>query len=125
WAVQKKKEGKIRYLGFSMHDTIDLLNELLALHDWDFVQIQYNYLDTEGEPGTKGYEELVKRNIPITIMEPLKGGVLVNIPENLTKPFRDIGMSNQEIAFRWIAEKKGILTVLSGMSSIEQTEDNL
>ena len=73
WAIEKKNQGKIRYLGFSIHDTTTLLNELLPLYDWDFIQIQYNYIDTEGEPGTSGYEELVKRNIPIIIMEPQIG----------------------------------------------------
>ena len=125
WADEKKKQGKIRFLGFSMHDTNDLLKELLALYDWDFVQIQYNYLDIDGEPGTAGYEELVKRNIPIIIMEPLKGGVLANIPEHRCKPFKDLGISNQEMAFRWIAGKQGIMTVLSGMSDMAQTTDNL
>ena len=125
WAAQKKKEGRIRYLGFSMHDSVDLLRNLLDMHDWDFVQIQYNYLDTQGEPGLKGYEELLRRNIPMTIMEPLKGGALVNLPDRITQPFRTLGVSNQEIAFRWLAEKKGILTILSGMSTLEQTLDNL
>ena len=125
WAMEQKKKGKIRFLGISMHDSNGLLKELLDLCDWDFVQIQYNYLDTEGEPGTEGYEELLRRGIPMTIMEPLKGGVLVNIPPALSLPFRKLEKTNQEMAFRWIAEKKGILTILSGMSTMEQTVDNL
>lgn len=125
WAIQKQKEGRIRYLGFSIHDSIGLLRQMLDMHDWDFVQIQYNYLDVQGEPGRAGYEELLRRNIPITIMEPLKGGVLVNLPSGLAQPFRQIGATNQEMAFRWLAEQKGILTILSGMSTLEQTRDNL
>lgn len=125
WALEKKKEGKIRFLGLSMHDTNDLLLKLLDLNDWDFVQIQYNYLDTEGEPGKTGYEELLRRNIPMIIMEPLKGGVLVNLPEHITKPFQELGKSNPEMGLRWIGEKEGIVTVLSGMSTLEQAKDNL
>ena len=125
WAIEKKNQGKIRYLGFSIHDTTALLNELLPLYDWAFIQIQHNYIDTEGEPGTSGYEELVKRNIPIIIIEPLKGGVLANIPPHMAEPFSALGKSNHSFSFRWLMEKEGLLTILSGMSNLEQTLDNL
>lgn len=125
WALKKKAEGKIRYLGFSIHDTDLLLKELLDFHSWDFVQIQYNYLDTEGEPGKKGYEELVKRGIPIIIMEPLKGGVLANIPNKQAEPFLRLNKSSHSLSFRWLLQQKGIMTVLSGMSDLAQTKDNL
>lgn len=125
WAIQKKKEGKIKYLGFSIHDDYDFLLEVLKQYDWDFAQIQFNYLDLEDNPGEKGYLELLKRDIPIIIMEPLKGGLLSDIPDNIAAPFRELGGSNVSYAFRWLAEKQGIVTVLSGMSNMQQLEQNI
>ncbi len=125
WAIQKKKEGKIKYLGFSIHDDYDFLLEVLKQYDWDFAQIQFNYLDLEDNPGEKGYLELSKRNIPIVIMEPLKGGLLSDIPDNIAAPFRELGGSNVSYAFRWLAEKEGIVTILSGMSNMQQLEENI
>lgn len=125
WAIQKKKEGKIKYLGFSIHDDYDFLLDVLKEYDWDFAQIQFNYLDLEDNPGEKGYNELVKRNIPIIIMEPLKGGLLSDIPDNIAAPFRELGNSNVSFAFRWLAEKEGIVTILSGMSNMKQLEENI
>ena len=124
WAIQKKKEGKIRYLGFSIHADYDFLLDVLKDYDWDFVQIQLNYLDTDDNPGLKGYEELAKRGIPVQIMEPLKGGVLTDLPDTVTAPFAKLGGSNASFAFRWLAEKPGIGVILSGMSSMEQVEAN-
>ena len=125
WAIEKKKQGKIKYIGFSIHDDYETLLEMLDLYDWDFVQIQYNYMDINDAPGQKGYEELRKRNIPIMIMEPLKGGILADISENLNKPYRDLGGSNVSYGFRWLAEQEGIATILSGMSSMQQLKDNI
>lgn len=124
WALEKKKQGKIKYLGFSIHDTDALLLKMLELCDWDFVQIQYNYMDIVHEPGKVGYDILRERNIPIVIMEPLKGGMLAQIPAGLDKPFTDLGGCNVSYAFRWLAEQEGIMTILSGMSDIAQTEQN-
>ena len=125
WAIQKKKEGKIKYLGFSIHDDWETLVDVLSLYDWDFVQIQYNYMDQNDAPGQKGYEELVKRNIPIIIMEPLKGGILADIHPSLTKPFQNLGGSNPSFGFRWLAEQKGIATILSGMTHMNQLVQNV
>ena len=125
WAIKKKKEGKIKHLGFSIHDDYDFLLEVLKQYDWDFAQIQFNYLDLDDNPGEKGYNELVKLNIPIIIMEPLKGGLLSDIPDNIAAPFRELGGSNVSYAFRWLAEKEGIVTILSGMSNMNQLEENI
>ncbi len=125
YAIELKKQGKIKYLGFSIHADHDFLNEMLALHDFDFVQIQYNYLDENDAPGKAGYEELVKRNMPIIIMEPLKGGLLSDIPDAVTGPFKELGGSNVSYAFKWLAEKANIMTILSGMSTLEQTKENV
>lgn len=126
WAIEKKKQGLIKYLGFSIHDDFELLEEVLNLYDWDFVQIQYNYMDLEDKPGKKGYEEIARRNIPIIIMEPLKGGMLAVMPQNVKEPFTKIGdASSASYSFRWLAEKDGIATILSGMSNLEQLKENI
>ena len=125
WAINKKKEGKLKYLGFSIHDGYDVLVDVLKEHAWDFAQIQFNYLDLDDYPGEKGYDELVKRNIPIVIMEPLKGGLLADLPDNIAKPYRDLGGSNPSYSFRWLAEKQGIATILSGMSNMKQLQENV
>ncbi len=122
---QKKREGKIKHIGFSIHDDMDCLLEMLKLHDWEFVQIQYNYLDIDGEPGDAGYKELLKREIPIIIMEPLKGGILTDLPEIITQPYREFSGSNASFSFRWLCEKEGIACVLSGMSNMEQLKENI
>lgn len=124
WAVQKQKEGKIRKLGFSMHDSYELLVDLLGKHKWDFVQIQYNYMDIVHEPGKAGFDELKRRGIPVVIMEPLKGGILADIPEELTVPYKELGGSNVSYGFRWLNDQEGIMCILSGMSNITQTEQN-
>ncbi len=125
WAAEKKKQGKIKKLGFSIHAGYDCLVEILDSYAWDFVQIQYNYLDEDDNPGKKGYDELVKRKLPIIIMEPLKGGVLTDLPEEITAPYIKLGKSNPEMAFAWLAEKANIVTILSGVSNIEQLKQNI
>lgn len=125
WAIQKKKEGKIKYIGFSIHDNYETLLKILDLYDWDFAQIQFNYMDLLDQPGELGYLELKKRNIPIIIMEPLKGGMLAALPEKIAEPFKALGDSNVKYAFRWLAEKEGIATILSGMSNMAQIIENI
>ena len=123
---QLKAEGKIRYLGFSFHDTYEAFEEVLRGRDWDFCQIQYNYMDTEEQAGDKGYALAEELGIPMVIMEPVKGGNLVNLPQQA----RDVldalhGGSPASYAIRFAAGFPGMLMVLSGMSTLEQVEDNL
>lgn len=125
WAKNKLSEGKIKHLGFSIHDDYDFLLKMLSIYDFEFVQIQLNYLDINDNPGLKGYEELEKREIPTIIMEPLKGGLLADLGDDIAKPFRELGGSNVSYSFRWLAEKKAIKTILSGMSSLEQLKQNI
>lgn len=126
WAIEKKKQGLIKNLGFSIHDDVSLLNKVLKMYDWDFVQIQYNYMDILDNPGDAGYKVLVDNNIPIMIMEPLKGGMLASIPDALREPFDRLGKdSSAKFSFRWIAEKKGIATILSGMNEVQQVTENI
>ncbi|HAB59631.1 MAG TPA: aldo/keto reductase [Lachnospiraceae bacterium] len=122
-----KEEGKIRYLGFSFHDDYDAFEEILTYRDWDFCQIQYNYMDTEEQAGDKGYELTEKLGIPVIIMEPIKGGSLAELPEDITAIFKeaDPKASVASWALRFVASRKNVKTVLSGMSTYDQVLDNL
>ena len=78
-----KAEGKIKYLGFSFHDNYEAFERILTYRDWDFCQIQYNYMDTDEQAGDKGYELAKKMGVPMVIMEPVKGGSLASLPDEL------------------------------------------
>ena len=122
-----KKEGKIRNLGFSFHDSFEVFMDILNYTDWDFTQIQWNYMDVEYQAGIKGYEEATKRNIPVIVMEPIKGGSLANLPEDVTAPLQALcpGDSNAKWALRWVGSYENVKVILSGMTTMEQVEDNL
>lgn len=124
---EMKKAGKIKYLGFSFHDSYSAFEEIATYRDWDFCQIQLNYMDVKEQAGMKGYELTERLNIPLVIMEPVKGGSLANLPEDATKYFRELNpsASNASWALRFVASLPNIMTVLSGMSAEEQVEDNL
>lgn len=124
---EMKAKGKIKYFGFSFHDSYEVFERMITYRDWDFCQIQLNYMDTDIQAGLKGYKLAEERNIPLVIMEPIKGGNLASLPEEVEKLFKDVrpDKSIASWALRWIASMPNVLTVLSGMSTQEQTEDNL
>ena len=130
FVAEKKAQGKIRHLGFSFHDSPEVLDKILTEHpEVDFIQLQLNYADWEN-PDVQSracYEVARKHNKCITVMEPCKGGLLANPPKAVKALFEkaDPSVSYASWAFRFIANKEGILTVLSGMNSMEQMEDNL
>ena len=122
-----KKEGKIRYLGFSFHDSYEVFEEVLSYRDWDFCQIQFNYMDTQEQAGLKGYELAAEKQVPLIIMEPIKGGRLAAFSGDITEKFRklDENASPASFALRWVGSFPNVKVILSGMSSMEQVQDNL
>lgn len=128
WIEKRKSEGSIRQVGFSFHGDTDTFIELLDAYEWDFCQIQYNYLDEHTQAGRKGLEYAESKGIPVIIMEPLRGGKLVNnMPEPAKKLIADFPekRSAAEWAFRWLWNQTGVTCVLSGMNSMEMLEENV
>ena len=135
WLMQQREAGRIRNLGFSFHGDVAVFDWLLDHHDqyhWDFVQIQANYCDwhndeDKGRSGEYLYGELAKRNIPVVIMEPLLGGRLSKVPDHVVAHLKQRKPENSVAswAFRYIASKPDVLTVLSGMTYMEHLEDNI
>lgn len=130
WAMQKKAEGKIRHFGFSFHGTPELLEKVLNEHpEVEFVQIQLNYADWDNPIVHSGrlYQILKERNIPVIVMEPVKGGILANVQPEIEQMFKSVrpDASAASWALRFAASLDGVATVLSGMSTEEQMADNL
>jgi len=125
--VQKwKEEGKIRNIGFSFHDDYETFKEILDLYDWDFCQIQLNYMDTEIQQGIQGYHDLTERKIPVVIMEPIKGGKLASFNKDIEKSFKNHSdKSVASWALRWVGTLPGVKVILSGMNEMNQVKDNL
>ncbi len=130
FAAEKKAQGLIRHLGFSFHDSPEMLDRILTDHpEVDFVQLQLNYADWENpDVQSRACYEMARRHGKcITVMEPCKGGLLANPPKTVKALFEKAnpGASYASWAIRFIASKEGIITVLSGMNAMDQMEDNL
>ncbi|MCQ2530770.1 MAG: aldo/keto reductase [Lachnospiraceae bacterium] len=127
WIADRKAEGKIRNIGFSYHGTTDMFLKILDCYDWDFCQIQYNYLDENSQAGRIGLQAAAEKGIPVIIMEPLRGGKLVDIPEKAKQVLASDskGYSAAEIGLRWLWDQKEVTCVLSGMNTMEMLEENV
>ncbi len=128
WIAEKKKSGAIRYIGFSYHGNSENFLKILEDYDWDFCQIQYNYLDENTQAGVTGLKAAAAKGIPVIIMEPLRGGKLVNLlPPEAKKLMQENerGWSPAAWAFRWLYNQPEVTVVLSGMNSLEMVAENL
>ncbi|MDR0424508.1 MAG: aldo/keto reductase [Clostridiales Family XIII bacterium] len=127
--VEKLRDaGKIGRIGFSFHDDLPLFKEVLDSYPWEFCQIQLNYMDAGFQAGVEGMKYAASKGVPVIIMEPLKGGKLTDsVPDAISRLWdkAPIKRSPAEWAFRWVADFPEALTILSGMSSMEQLDENL
>ena len=128
WLQEKKESGAIRQVGFSYHGNSETFCRLVDSWDWDFCQIQYNYMDEHSQAGRRGLYHANSKGIPVVIMEPLRGGKLVNrLPEEAKKIFAEYKTqyTPAQWAFRWLWNQPQVTVVLSGMNSDEMVRDNI
>jgi uncharacterized protein len=123
---QAKKEGKIKYIGFSFHDTLPVFKEIIDFYDWDVVQIQYNYMDTGIQATTEGLKYAAEKNMGVVIMEPVKGGQLANPPKQAKKLMSDspVARSAVDWALQYLWNLPEVSVVLSGMGSQKMLDEN-
>lgn len=126
WLAQKRAAGEIRNIGFSYHGNSENFKALLDAYDWDFCQIQYNYLDEHTQAGREGLLYAGEKGIPVIIMEPLRGGRLVNdLPKEAKRLISEAGCTPAELALRWLWAQPQVTCVLSGMNSMEMVKENV
>ena len=126
WLAEKKASGQIRQVGFSYHGNSDMFCKLLDIYDWDFCQIQYNYLDENSQAGATGLHRAAEKGLPVIIMEPLRGGRLTNaLPASAKKIIAHTSLTPAQFAFRWLWDQKEVTCVLSGMNSLDMIKENL
>jgi predicted aldo/keto reductase-like oxidoreductase len=128
WLKEKVEKGQIRNVGFSYHGNTETFINLLESYDWDFCQIQYNYIDEHSQAGRRGLEAANKKGLPVIIMEPLRGGRLVNLlPEKAKEIIKENSRkyTPAEWAFRWLWNQPEVTCILSGMNSMDMVKENI
>lgn len=128
WLEEKQASGAIRQVGFSYHGNSDMFCQLLDAYDWDFCQIQYNYMDENSQAGRRGLQYANEKGLPVIIMEPLRGGRLANrLPEDAVRIFEQHSVQHTPVqwALRWLWNQPEVTCILSGMNSLEMVEDNV
>ncbi len=127
WIARQKAEGRIRQIGFSYHGETEMFLKILDAYEWDFCQIQYNYLDEHTQAGRKGLQAAAKKGIPVIIMEPLRGGKLVTLPDKAREVLASDrkGYTAAELGLRWLWDQPEVTCVLSGMNSAEMINENI
>lgn len=128
WLEEKRRQGAIRQIGFSYHGNSDMFCQLLDAYDWDFCQIQYNYMDEHSQAGVTGLKYAAKKGIPVIIMEPLRGGKLAgNLPQDALSLINAYEKQYTPVqwALRWLWNQPEVTCVLSGMNSLEMVQDNV
>ena len=128
WLEKKRASGEIRNIGFSYHGNTEMFRRLVDAYDWDFCQIQYNYMDETSQAGVEGLKYAAAKGLPVIIMEPLRGGRLVDLlPETAKELFRrdEKGRTPAELAFKWLYDQPEVTCVLSGMNSMEMVGQNV
>jgi len=128
WIEDKKKNGQIRQIGFSYHGNTDMFCRLIDAYDWDFTQIQYNYMDEHSQAGRRGLLYASQKGLPVVIMEPLRGGKLVkNLPEQAKHIFAEYPKKHTpaQWAFMWLWNQPEVTCVLSGMNTLEMVRENV
>lgn len=127
WLQRQRDAGRIGRIGFSFHDQIAVFREIVDGFDWEFCQIQYNYLNEEYQAGTEGLRYAAAKGLPVIAMEPLLGGRLARLPEAVATALAETapGVSAVELALNWLWDKPEVTVVLSGMSSQSQVQENV
>jgi predicted aldo/keto reductase-like oxidoreductase len=124
---EKRREGRIRKVGFSMHDTLETLKIIEGAYDWDFIQLQINYYDWIAQRAKESYDYLAERNIPCMVMEPVGGGRLSNLPPQAVELLNNVHPNESAAAWalRFVAALPNVAVTLSGMNTVEQLNENI
>lgn len=128
WIQEKLESGQIRNIGFSFHGSTPMFKQLVDAYDWDFCQIQYNYIDEFSQAGVEGLHYAYEKGIPVIIMEPLRGGRLVDLlPKSAKEIFANDpkGRTPAEMAFKWLYDQPEVTCVLSGMNDMDMVRQNV